>query len=622
MPPVRLLAAFLVPAAGGFVAAAPPQGMETRVRRGEVVPRVSCVESAGHSFALYLPSNYERDRAWPAIFCFDPQGNGARAVECFAAAAERYGYVLVGSNNSRNSLGDELVDVLNILFRDVPQRIPIDRRRTYLAGMSGGARLACSLGQSGNFAAVIACAAGFPEGVVPAQVKVPFFGCAGLDDFNFAELRAVDSALDARKSPHRVVYFDGGHGWPPAEVALEAVEWLQLQAMRSGVLPRDDVWLASVFERRRSAVTQVAELARKHAELASLAADFQGLRPTAELQNELLRLEGDRELRRSQKAERKAAERETAWRDRINEIIAANPARLADARRQLEREMRRRAHLNPANQGRAFPSTSPESVEEPDFTTPVDDEELPPGDRATALAEFAEELRSQPKTERAARRVLNGAYLSLFETGREAMQSEQYGAAAELFELAKIVRPEPASLHFELAVAYALAGERRKSRAALEAALERGFDQTERVEALRAALAGPERELVQLAPVLVRDRPMIWTSFGLALTVFEQRKTHRVARIIIREVEPGSEADLAGLRPGTQIVSADGRDVTTLAPQFSRGSDLARLFVQRHAGERINLEVRDPGDDKRRNVTLTEGGADASSLPWLRPGPP
>ncbi|HKQ93218.1 MAG TPA: hypothetical protein VJZ77_21330, partial [Blastocatellia bacterium] len=69
---------------------------------GKIIERVVCLKDAGQSYALYLPSNYTTDRRWPVIYAFDPAARGLRPVERFKDAAEKYGYIIVGSNNSRN----------------------------------------------------------------------------------------------------------------------------------------------------------------------------------------------------------------------------------------------------------------------------------------------------------------------------------------------------------------------------------------------------------------------------------------------------------------------------------------------------------------------------------------
>src|SRR5262245_2339531 len=69
---------------------------------GRVVPDVKCAKDTSQSYALYLPSGYTPSRAWPVILGFDPGGRGTTPVERYQAAAEQYGYIVAGSNNSRN----------------------------------------------------------------------------------------------------------------------------------------------------------------------------------------------------------------------------------------------------------------------------------------------------------------------------------------------------------------------------------------------------------------------------------------------------------------------------------------------------------------------------------------
>ena len=80
--------------------------------------------------------------------------------------------------------------------------------------------------------------------------RFPVFGSAGTDDFNHLEMYQLDRRMT---SAHRVLYFEGGHTWLPAELATQAVEWMELQAMKSGLRPRDaaqlDAWFAARAER-------------------------------------------------------------------------------------------------------------------------------------------------------------------------------------------------------------------------------------------------------------------------------------------------------------------------------------------------------------------------------------
>ena len=77
---------------------APPANLEP----GKIVERVVCAKNLEQSYALYLPSNYSPDRAWSIVFVFDPGARGKIPVELMKEAAERYGFIAVASNNSRN----------------------------------------------------------------------------------------------------------------------------------------------------------------------------------------------------------------------------------------------------------------------------------------------------------------------------------------------------------------------------------------------------------------------------------------------------------------------------------------------------------------------------------------
>src|SRR5262245_57020288 len=69
---------------------------------GIISNKVVCKNNPEQSYALYLPSTYSTSRKWPLIAAFDPGARGNVPVEQFKDASERYGYIVCGSNNSRN----------------------------------------------------------------------------------------------------------------------------------------------------------------------------------------------------------------------------------------------------------------------------------------------------------------------------------------------------------------------------------------------------------------------------------------------------------------------------------------------------------------------------------------
>lgn len=91
--------------------------------RGQIIADVRCADDATESYALYLPSNYTSERAWPVIFAFDPGGRGLNPVQRYQAAAEKYGYILAGSNNSRNGAWAVTQAAVSAMTKDVAARL-------------------------------------------------------------------------------------------------------------------------------------------------------------------------------------------------------------------------------------------------------------------------------------------------------------------------------------------------------------------------------------------------------------------------------------------------------------------------------------------------------------------
>ena len=109
--------------------ATPPQQQPPpQLAAGQVIESVRSLENPSQSYALYLPSTYAPDRAWPLLMAFDPSAEGAIPVKLFREAAEKYGYIVVGSNNSRNGPTRPSAEAFDALWRDVHTRFRVDDR--------------------------------------------------------------------------------------------------------------------------------------------------------------------------------------------------------------------------------------------------------------------------------------------------------------------------------------------------------------------------------------------------------------------------------------------------------------------------------------------------------------
>jgi hypothetical protein len=210
--------------------------------RGTIIPSIVCRSDPAQSYALYLPTAFNRSRVWPALILFDPGARGPLAIRAFLEAAEKYGWMLAASNTSRNGPIEDSLRAGRALWADLVERLPVDGRRVYAAGFSGGARVASVMPSAigRRVAAVIGCGAGLAIGLDPGGLKADaYFGLAGLGDFNYDEMKVLDRTLDAAGLPHRFFYFEGPHDWPPPAAVDRTLGWLEVEAMKRGARPAD-----------------------------------------------------------------------------------------------------------------------------------------------------------------------------------------------------------------------------------------------------------------------------------------------------------------------------------------------------------------------------------------------
>ncbi len=280
--------------------------------RGRLVEGVASARDPGQTYTLYLPASYSQERRWPALLIFDPRGRSALAAELFRDAAETYGWILLSSDGTRSDGPMEPNRLaLAALWPEVHERYATDPLRIYAAGFSGGAMLGWALGRNltaGELAGVIGSGGRLEPGNVEQEITFPCFGAAGTTDFNNREMRRMHRLLASWGTPQRFEVFDGPHRWMPVELAREGVEWLELQAMKTGLRDPDAELIAALYardvERARAleAAGRELEASRRYR---AITATFDGLRAVEAARREAARLEATAAVARALKQEKR-----------------------------------------------------------------------------------------------------------------------------------------------------------------------------------------------------------------------------------------------------------------------------------------------------------------------------
>ncbi|PCJ62216.1 MAG: hypothetical protein COA79_03920 [Planctomycetota bacterium] len=205
------------------------QNKIAKLKKGKIHKKVICKSDESQSYALYIPSNYDAKKKWPIIFGFSPNAMGEHPVILSKDGAEKYGYIVVGSNNSRNGPSAPINAAFAAMKKDVLSKYNVDEKRFYAIGFSGGSRVSLrfSLLYSDQFKGVIACGAFFSPQMDFKNKDVLLYGLVGANGFNFPEYVGGTPFLDKRKIPYWISVFDGKHQWPPKELVFNGIEFFE-----------------------------------------------------------------------------------------------------------------------------------------------------------------------------------------------------------------------------------------------------------------------------------------------------------------------------------------------------------------------------------------------------------
>ena len=407
---------------------------------GTILPHQICLTHPGQTYALYLPSHYAREKLWPIVYAFDPAARGNVPVELMKDAAERFGYIVVGSNNSRNGSWKVEADAAQAIFEDTRSRLSIDDRRVYFAGFSGGARVASRIAQLCKCAAgVLLNGAGFSSGAQPSHDAIfAVFAAVGDSDFNYPEVSTLDDKLEESGFPHTLRRFDGPHQWAPAAVMDEAFAWFRLVAMKENREPRDTAFVTAQTAEalsRAHAFQQSGDLYAAWREFRQTAATFDGLADTTAFRQAAASLA-------SQKAVRDAKKREKQEFDEQDQLAGDISSGLT-ALRQLSTTLA--DILNETQQ------------------------------KIIRLRERAAHEKHAEKA-RVLHRALSGVMVEAMEAGSERLDAKDITLAKDYFQLATDADPDSMRALSSLATARALGGDRKGTLEALRHAKEKTKD--------------------------------------------------------------------------------------------------------------------------------------------------
>jgi dienelactone hydrolase len=416
---------------------------------GIISNKIACKTNPQQTYALYLPEGYSSSRKWPLVAAFDPGARGNIPVEQFKIAADRYGYIVCGSNNSRNGPIQRSAEAAKAMLEDVGARFSIDSKQVYLTGFSGGARAATAIASwlKDQIVGVIGCGAGFAVGLEPSSsLPFIFYGTIGTDDFNFPEMKQLDRALAASGAIHHVEVFEGGHSWAPPDVCVKAIEWMELQAMKSKRRTQDDQFIDRLLnsaEEAAKANESNGRVYEAYLAYSGIAVDYKGIRDVSDFEKKAATLKDSKPVKQA----------------------------LSREHDQETEQMRRSSELFDLK-SKALRWSNDPSAQQPFLI-----------DLKRVISDLKRKSDAKEGVERClARRVLNQYTIRSFEQSMALMQSKNFDQAVANLAIDAEAMPDNWRVWYNLACAASLNGDKRRALDALNKAVQKGFSNVQELE--------------------------------------------------------------------------------------------------------------------------------------------
>lgn len=434
------LAFVLSTALAAMSQAQPAGGFDPIKARGTVVNSVSCLQDPTQSYAVFLPSQYSPDRPWPMIYAFDPFARGEVPVTLFKDAAEKYGYIVVGSNNAKNGPGELEMAAAQAVWQDTHRRFSIDKNRVYTTGLSGAARFATSFAlycYTCSIAGVIAHGAGYPvTEAPPANDHFVYYVAVGDADFNYPEILRLRKAKEKHGAPFKVKIYPGPHQWAPKDVVEDAFEWIELKAMQIGTEKPNPEFIHRLLEKTQTEAEragQRGDAVGQFYALRSLAMDFKGLEDVGPYEKQLAALRTSKALKKARHQEDQEIEKQES----LTSVAGGQIGQLG-----------------------TLPPNEQSQVRQQIFAT---------------LSDLRRQAKSNSRDRLVFVRAFNQLWIQGMEDGQEEFRNHEFPRAEAYFELMAAAAPDQAWPLLLLAETRVREGDKKAALKALEEAVKRGL---------------------------------------------------------------------------------------------------------------------------------------------------
>lgn len=186
------------------------------------------IDAEGSHYYLYLPKSLKQGRKAPLLFYTHSGGGNSGRLNPLIEGAEICGWILAVSVESKNGMDRAATQPhVKHCLDQILATLPVDPKRVYFSGSSGGTREAFSNSLEFGGAGVLAVIAGGQPSEL--EKRKSYYFITGATDFNRYE---ISHSYKVVKSNAALRFYPGGHGDGPAWLKTEGMVWLESKGLQ------------------------------------------------------------------------------------------------------------------------------------------------------------------------------------------------------------------------------------------------------------------------------------------------------------------------------------------------------------------------------------------------------
>jgi len=196
-----------------------------------------------------------------------------------------------------------------------------------VTGFSGGSRAASLFSKIINspVAGIIGCGAGLAPELEPEEIAPAFYsGVVGIEDFNYVEMLTLDKRLDKYNILHRLFVFKGAHAWPPQDVCMRVIEWMEILGMSIGIRPAEERLIKEIYDKeftKAETLEASGQIIQALSDYEAIASTFKEWQVTDAIETKIEHIKENKDYKRLVKNEKKRRDKELFHKSKFRRIL-------------------------------------------------------------------------------------------------------------------------------------------------------------------------------------------------------------------------------------------------------------------------------------------------------------